>query len=60
MLIRRQILLKTVLEFPLWLSRLQTGHCLCEDGGSIPGLTQLVKDLALTQAAAKVTDAAQL
>ena len=27
-------------EFPLWLSGLRTQCCLCEDVGSIPGLTQ--------------------
>ena len=26
-------------EFPLWLSRLRTQHNVCEDAGSIPGLT---------------------
>ena len=31
-----------------------------EDVGSTPGLTQWVKDLALQQAAAQVTDAAQI
>ena len=31
-----------------------------EDPGSIPGLTQLVKDLALPQAAKKVADAAEI
>ena len=36
----------------LWLSRLRTQHCLCEDARSIPGLTQWVNDLALAQAAA--------
>ena len=29
--------------------QLRTRHCLCEDAGLIPGLTQWVKDLALTQ-----------
>ena len=31
-----------------------------EDGGSIPGLAQCFKDLALLQAAAQVADAAQI
>ena len=34
-------------EFPLWLSWLRTRQCLCEDAGSIPGLAQWVKDLAV-------------
>ena len=34
-------------EFPLWLSRLRTQYCLCEDAGSIPGHDQWVKDLVL-------------
>ena len=48
------------LEFPLWLSGLRTQHCLCEDTGSVPGLTQQVKDPALHQAVAEVTNAAQI
>ena len=38
-------------DFLLWLSGLRTHHCLYEDAGLIPGLTQLVKDLAFPQAA---------
>ena len=34
------------LEFPLWLSGLRTQHSVREDVGSIPGLTQWVKDRA--------------
>ena len=34
-------------EFSLWLSRLRTQWCLFEDVGSIPGLAQWDKDLAL-------------
>ena len=45
-------------EFLLWLSRLKTRYGVHDDTGSIPGLTQWVKDLALPQAKAQVTDAA--
>ena len=37
------------LRVPLWLSRLRTQCCLCEDADLIPGLTQWVKDQALPQ-----------
>ena len=47
-------------EFPLWLSGLRTQPCFCKDEGLVLGLTQWVKDLALLQAAAYVTDAAQI
>ena len=39
-------------EFPLWLSGLRTGHSLCEDVGSIPGLAQWVSGASLVQGAA--------
>ena len=45
--------------FPLWLSELRTRR-LFEDAGLIPGLTQWVEDLMLQQAAAYITDAAQI
>ena len=38
-----------MLEFLLWLSELRTRHRVHEDAGSIPGLSQLVKDLASPQ-----------
>ena len=37
-------------EFLLWLSRLRTLCCLSEDTGSIPGLSQQIKDPLLPQA----------
>ena len=40
-----------ILDFLLWLSGFRILHCLSEDAGSIPGLTQRVKALALPQAA---------
>ena len=47
-------------KFPLWLSCLRTQHYLCEEAGSIPDFTHWVKDLALSQAATQVADAAQI
>ena len=38
-------------EFLLWLIGLRTQHGVCEEVGSIPGLSQWVTDLALPQAA---------
>ena len=49
-----------VKEFPLWLSGLRTQRHLCEDVGSIPGLAHGVKDLALPQAAAYITNVAHI
>ena len=40
------------LEFPLWLSRLRAPYSVCEDEGSILGLTLWVKDQALPQSVA--------
>ena len=47
-------------EFPLWLSGLRTQGSVYENAGLIPGPAQWVKDLALLQAAAQVTDVARI
>ena len=43
----KKINLKNDEEFLLWLGGLRTWHCLWEDAGLIPGLTQWVKNLVL-------------
>ena len=40
------LLIRTLVEFPLWVSRLRTWHTVREDSDSIPGLAQWVKDPA--------------
>ena len=42
-----QVVQKKKTEFLLWFSGLRTYHSVCENEGSIPGLDQWVKDLAL-------------
>ena len=42
---------KRLWEFLLWLSGLRTQHSVPKDVGSIPGLTQWVRDLVLPHAA---------
>ena len=49
-----------ILEFPLWFTGLRNQPTVGENVGSIPGLSQWVKDLALPQALAYVADAAQV
>ena len=48
------------MEFLLWLKRLRTQPCLCEDVSLIPDLAQWVKDPVLLQAVVQVTGAAQI
>ena len=43
----REFIKKSCAEFSLWLSRLRNRHSAHEDAGSIPDLTQWVKDLVL-------------
>ena len=45
-------------NFSLWLSGLRAQHCVWKGKGLIPGLTQWVKNLALLQAVAQVTNVA--
>ena len=42
----------------MWLNGLRTDVVSCEDSGSIPGLVQRIKDLALPQAATLVENGA--
>ena len=56
--ITRPSIKKAVEELPLWLSGLRIPDSLQKDMGSIPGLTQWVKDPTLLQAAVEVPDVA--
>ena len=44
----------------MWLKELRISHSVQEDTSLIPGLAKWVKDLAWLQAAAEVTDVAQI
>ena len=44
----------------MWFSELRAQHCLCEDVGSIPGLTQWVKDPAVLQTVAQASTTAPI
>ena len=48
-----------IMGVPVVAQRVKNLSSIHEDVGSVPGLVQWVKDLALPQAAAQVTDAAQ-
>ena len=45
---------------PLWISGLRIWHPVCEDEGSIPGLSPWLKDTASLQAVVWVTDVARI
>ena len=51
---------KSVIGVAIVVQQFQNLTSVCEDAGSIPGLAQWIKDLALPGAAAQVTDAARI
>ena len=55
--VREKTVREKIQEFTLWLSRLRTQICLCEDLGLIPGLTQQIKDQVLLLDLVQVKDA---